>query len=113
MKLGNINTQFAAVWKEFGPTGFGNLEHEYRFAPPRRWRFDFALTDYKIAIELEGGAFTGGRHTRGKGYANDCEKYNTAQVMGWIVLRFSAANLKDPVGVIETIEKAIEFRNIE
>jgi very-short-patch-repair endonuclease len=62
---------------------------EYRFAPPRKWRFDIAIPNEKIAIELEGGVFTQGRHTRGVGYLNDMEKYNAATALGWRVLRFA------------------------
>ena len=66
---------------------------EYRFHPTRRWRFDLAYPDERIAIEIEGGAFTGGAHTRGPGYANDMEKYNEAQRLGWRVFRFSHSDI--------------------
>jgi very-short-patch-repair endonuclease len=72
--------------KAFKINGF---EREYRFHPIRKWRFDFADPEMKIAVECEGGVYSGGRHTRGKGFENDCEKYNAATVMGWRVLRFS------------------------
>ncbi|HEY7313861.1 MAG TPA: hypothetical protein VH643_31215 [Gemmataceae bacterium] len=49
---------------------------EHRFAPPRRWRFDLAWPSLRLALEIEGGTWTGGRHVRGKGYENDREKYN-------------------------------------
>ena len=62
---------------------------EYRFAPPRRWRFDFAWPDLMTAVEFEGGVWSGGRHTRGKGFENDCEKYNEAAARGWRVYRFT------------------------
>jgi len=61
---------------------------EHRFHPKRRWRFDVAIPEMMVAIEIEGGVFTGGRHTRGKGYTRDCEKYNAATVLGWNVLRY-------------------------
>lgn len=64
-------------------------EREYVFHPGRRWRFDFAWPDYKIALECEGGIFSMGRHTRGKGFIGDCEKYNQAMLDGWIVLRYT------------------------
>lgn len=67
---------------------------EYRFAPPRRWRFDIAIPSHKIAIELEGGVFTGGRHTRGTGYLNDIEKYTAATLHGWRLLRYAHVNGK-------------------
>lgn len=60
---------------------------ELKFHPVRKWRFDYACERYKIAIEVEGGVFTQGRHSRGAGMVNDMEKYNTAVVNGWILLR--------------------------
>jgi very-short-patch-repair endonuclease len=63
---------------------------EHRFHPERRWRFDIAWPDLKVAVEVEGGVFVRGRHNRPTGFINDCEKYNAAAVMGWRVLRFPA-----------------------
>lgn len=60
---------------------------EYRFHPTRRWRFDYAIPEHKIAVEVEGGVWSGGRHTSPKGFLNDMEKYNTAAVMGWRLFR--------------------------
>ncbi len=62
---------------------------EYRFAPPRRWRFDWAHPDRKVAIEIEGGVFVGGRHVRPVGYGQDCKSINEAAVRGWRVLRYT------------------------
>lgn len=67
---------------------------EYRFAPPRRWRFDWAYPDRRIALEREGGIWVRGRHTRGRGYEADCRKYNRAAVLGWVVLRFSPGMIR-------------------
>jgi very-short-patch-repair endonuclease len=55
---------------------------EHRFHAVRRWRFDFAYPDQKLAIEVEGGVWSVGRHTRGAGFTKDCEKYNTALMDG-------------------------------
>lgn len=67
---------------------------EHVFAPPRKWRFDWLFTKDKdrgesdcFALEIEGGIWTKGRHTRGKGFLGDMEKYNEAAVMGIFVLR--------------------------
>lgn len=62
---------------------------EFRFSYPRRWRFDYAVfwNGRRIAIEVEGGAWTRGRHVRGGGFIKDVEKYNTATAMGWFVFR--------------------------
>lgn len=61
---------------------------ELVFAPPRRWRFDLAFPEKKIAVEVEGGIYIQGRHSRGAAFEKDCEKYNRAAMMGWTVLRF-------------------------
>jgi very-short-patch-repair endonuclease len=63
---------------------------EHRFHPVRKWSLDFARPDIKLAVEIEGGTFTGGRHTRGKGYEEDCEKYNALTAMGWTLFRFTS-----------------------
>ncbi|WP_316867334.1 hypothetical protein [Ralstonia mannitolilytica] len=47
--------------------GIDGFEREYRFAAPRRWKFDFANPALMVALEVEGGTWTRGRHTSGKG----------------------------------------------
>ena len=60
---------------------------EFQFHPTRRWRFDYAIPSHKIALEVEGGVFSKGRHTRGAGFIGDIEKYNEATRLGWRVVR--------------------------
>lgn len=70
---------------------------EYRFTPNRTWRFDFVIGTPEVgtfAVEVEGGIFSGGRHTRGSGFQRDLEKYNRASAIGWRVLRFSGQDVK-------------------
>lgn len=66
---------------------------EFKFHPKRRWRFDYAIPEYRIALEVEGGVWTGGRHTRPQGFLGDIEKYNTATLMGWRVFRTTPYDL--------------------
>lgn len=68
---------------------------ELRFHPTRKWRFDFAWLDRRLAVEVDGGAFIQGRHTRGVGYERDCEKLNAAALLGWRVLRFTTGMVED------------------
>jgi very-short-patch-repair endonuclease len=89
-------------WKAFG---LSCPKEEHKFHEVRRWKFDFAYVLSMVAIEIEGGVFTRGRHTRGAGYLADCEKYNMAQEMGWIVLRY-APNKID----FEQIKRVLESR---
>ncbi|WP_168396903.1 DUF559 domain-containing protein [Acinetobacter indicus] len=62
---------------------------EFQFHDKRKWRADFHISNTKLLIEVEGGIWSNGRHTRGKGYLGDMEKYNAATMMGFQVLRFS------------------------
>lgn len=84
---------------------------EYQFDEERRWRFDFAWPNLKVALECEGGVWHGGRHTRGQGFVDDCEKYTVAAaVHGWLVLRVTAEHIKSGEAItwIQTALRAKE-----
>ncbi len=82
---------------------------ELRFHEKRMWRFDYAIPDHKIAIEVEGGVYkkrtykdkrtgetittTGGRHNSADGFINDIEKYNTGTLLGWRIFRVTPSDL--------------------
>lgn len=68
---------------------------EFKFHPHRRWRFDWALPALSVAVEVEGGAWIGGRHTRGAGFERDLEKYAEALILGWVVLRVTPKMIAD------------------
>lgn len=67
--------------------GFPAPTREHAFCAHRDWRFDYAWPGLLIALELEGGTFSGGRHSTGAGMRADMEKYNEAALRGWLVLR--------------------------
>ncbi len=81
-------------------------ECQYRFAPPRRWTFDLAWPPLLLSVEVEGGIWVRGRHTRGKGYEKDCEKYNEAALRGWRVLRFTTGQVTAGIA-LTVIERAL------
>jgi hypothetical protein len=75
---------------------------EYVFAKPRRYRFDWALPDRFIAVEVDGGQWVagGGRHNRD----SDRDKINLAVSLGWRVLRFSTQQLeRNPHGCVDLV----------
>lgn len=74
-------------------------EEEYKFHPSRKWRFDFAWPDKMLAVEIEGGSWSGGRHTRGSGFEKDCEKYSTAAAMGWRIMRFTTGQVENGLAI--------------
>jgi hypothetical protein len=85
-------TQFQLRWD--GPA----YTTEHRFHPTRKWRFDYAWPEAKVALEVEGAIFARGKsgHTSGVGVARDAEKGNAAQMIGWVVLRVTdKTNLDD------------------
>lgn len=81
---------------------------EYRFCE-RRWRFDFAWPDERLAVEVEGGSWTQGRHTRGNGFRRDCIKYNRAAMDGWTVLRFTGDQVTNGMA-LEAIRRVLRER---
>jgi hypothetical protein len=79
---------------------------EVRFHPERKWRIDVALTNRldgqepsakpcAIAVEINGGAFSRGRHVRGDGFVKDMEKLNAMTVLGWRILQFTPQQVRD------------------
>lgn len=67
---------------------------EFQFDPPRRWKFDFCWPERLLAVEVEGGAWSRGRHTRGLGFTSDCEKYSAAAILGWRIIRATGEHVK-------------------
>lgn len=83
----DLEERFATMWRTMGGP---KLKREYKFDEDRRWRFDFAHPASKTAIEIEGGVWSNGRHTRGSGFVADCAKYNIAALDGWAVVRLTS-----------------------
>lgn len=86
----DLGPAFATLCRD---AGIPAPDPEHRFHPVRRWRFDFAWPDERVALEVEGGIWTRGRHVRGKGALNDMEKYSEAAARGWRILRVTPDHL--------------------
>lgn len=84
--------RFEALWQRWnGP----QLEREYKFSAARRWRADYCHAASRTIIELEGGIYSAGRHTRAAGFLGDIEKYNAAAMLGYTVLRLGTGQVDD------------------
>jgi len=71
-------------------TGLPEPVTEYAFAPGRKFRFDICWPSLRVAAEVDGGTWTGGRHVSGAGYERDCIKLNMAAELGWTVYRYTS-----------------------
>lgn len=82
---------------------------EWPFHPTRKWRFDYAFPEYKVAVEIDGGLWTGGRHSGGMGQKKDLEKLNAAAELGWLVLHYTPAERLDGSALLQ-IFRTIQYR---
>lgn len=95
---------------------------EFRFHETRRWKVDllfpavntFSLRpqtqkEYPLAVEVEGGVYLpeGSRHTRGKGFEADCEKYAELAVAGFRLLRVTPRHIRSGQA-LQWIEKLLQ-----
>lgn len=92
MKQPSKSDELAAQCKM---AGLVEPQREYRFHPVRRWRFDLAFPELRLAIEVDGGAWVNGRHNRASGWLRDQEKLNEAVVLGWRVLHVTPQQVSD------------------
>jgi very-short-patch-repair endonuclease len=112
MPSSDLERSFDTYWNILAPKQFPNPVAEYRFTDERKYRLDRAWHEFRVAIELQGGVGSRGRHVRWGGYQNDCAKLNLAQSLGWVVFWVTSDMLEsDPLGIVEMICDAIEKRN--
>ncbi len=64
------------------------------FAPPRKFRADFAWPEFNLLLEVQGGAFIGGRHTSGSGFEADCERRCIASTFGFSMMEVTPRHIK-------------------
>lgn len=70
------------------------FDREYRFHESRLWRLDFWFGDAKLAVEVQGGGFVQGRHSRGQGVENDCEKFSHIAMAGARLIPVTPGQIK-------------------
>jgi very-short-patch-repair endonuclease len=80
---------------------------EHRFHPTRRWRLDYAWPERLLAVEVHGGVWADGRHTRGAGFTGDREKMNEAALLGWRVLEVTTDHVRSGQA-LSWVEQALE-----
>lgn len=101
--------QFCHLWEEYGVTPYPKREVSLE-GSPEQWRYDFlwALDKGALIVEIDGGVFSQGGHTRGVGFTKDCRKLNYATLQGFRVLRFTTQMLDDdPMGCIRQVLRVL------
>ena len=104
MSKSDLEDTLAFQLDALGLTGY---VREYQAIKGRKFRFDFAWTERKLLVEVNGGTYAKGAHSTGRGIARDYEKANLAVLQGWRVLSFDGKAVKDGTAV-EVIRKALD-----
>jgi len=135
-KQSDLEARFADLWAQSG-TGPAPLE-QFRFDSTRMFRLDFAWPESRVAVEIDGGTLgrgvqchackvwvrvrkadgsLGGQarmasgHGTGKGLQADAEKNNRAALLGWAVLHFTSADLRERPGeCVKQVADLIQMR---
>ena len=89
----HLEQKFHDLWQELGGP---ELVTEEMLNEGRRFRTDFSHAASKVAIEIEGGVWTAGRHLRPLGFISDAQKYNQLEMDGWSVLRLVPDMISEP-----------------
>ena len=92
-----------------GGIGIPEPAVEFRFHPTRKWRLDYSWPTQRLALEVEGGIWIGGRHTRPASYLAEMEKYNALAVMGWRLLRCTPSTLCT-TAMLDAVHAALEMK---
>lgn len=138
-KMSDLERAFATQYRRFG-RDLPHLYYNYCFHAGRKWRMDFVDPARHVGIELEGmrdrqvvchncgsvvrakdksgnlGAaiVVAGFHGRRSRFLGDMEKYNTAALDGYLLLRFSHDDVYGtPMDMVALIRRAIESRPVK
>lgn len=112
-QLNDVQRKLNAPKRKTDPEGLRHIKQtlqllnipfvtEFKFHATRKFRFDVAFPEHKLALEYEGLVSEKSRHTTITGYTRDCDKYNEAVLLGWKVFRFTAINYRNFYSFIQT-----------
>lgn len=101
-----LEQRFIEAWRRMFPK-LPCPVMQHHFHPTRKWRFDFAFIDQRLAVEIDGGSFVGGGHNRGAQQQKDYEKHRAAVKLGWRLLRYNTADMKDTESVVTEVAEVL------
>lgn len=100
-----LESRFMWAWSRWGDPALPKPTLEFRFHPTRKWRWDAAWPQYKVAVDIQGGTFIHGKHSRGGRQTDDFDKMNAAAQLGWCVIHLDTTMLtKQQIRLRKTID---------
>ena len=105
-KKAALEMSFLNHWRLMYPT-LPAPTSQHRFHDERKWRFDFAWIEWKLAVEIQGGSFVQGGHNRGAQQAKDYEKQREAVRLGWRVLPFNTKDCGNMAAVVDCVAEIL------
>ena len=111
----SLEETFEKQLQEAGETTYEReCKEPYRRAtaanPRSRPRADFCWSREKVVVEVEGGTWSGGRHTTGAGFARDARKHAFALLDGWAILRVTSETIKKSTDALNWTLELLEMR---
>jgi hypothetical protein len=100
MKINKLNFEVFAKAQGY------KVDSEFKFLSDRKFKADWRVSkdNKNVLVEYE-GSYGKSRHTTFTGYAKDCEKYNLAQLAGYVVLRYTVLNFDNVFNDLQTFFK--------
>ena len=81
--------------------------HIYMPGASHPCRADFAWPERKLLVEVQGGQWSHGAHTRGSGFEDDCRKYSQYALLGFRLMLITPDMISDGTA-IEYLRKCLE-----
>ncbi len=106
-----LENDFLAHWNLMFPQ-LPAPKRQYAHNPSRKWRWDFAWpldhAEYAgVLVDIQGGTFIRGGHSRGVGQDKDYEKWNDAVVRLYKPLLFGTLAMKHPEDVVTFVAEVL------
>lgn len=74
-------------------------EGQCRIVPGRQFVWDRCWRNQRVAVEVQGGIWINGAHSRGSGVERDSIKQSMAAALGWRVLPITKSMIEDGTAV--------------
>jgi len=82
------------------------MKEELQFLTERKFRFDFCWPEHMLALEVQGGIWSRGRHARPRGILNDYEKFSEAAILGWRIILVTGLEISNG-SAIDRVKRAL------